>query len=100
MRVAALVLTALLTAVAAAGGSASTAAAGEPVAARAGDAVVLSLDSAGRRALRGVTVRPVAPATTGRAGLRLPARTVAMAGGVATVELAGALRFRAGRRSA
>jgi len=99
MRLAALVLTALLTAAVAAGGSVSTAAAGEPVGTRAGDAVVLTLDSAGKRALRGLTVRPVAPASSGRAGLRLPAKTVALGGGVATVELAGALRFRAGRRS-
>jgi hypothetical protein len=91
MRLAALVLTAFLTAAAPASADAP---------ARAGDAVVLQLDRAGKRALRGVTVRPVAPATSGRPGLRLPAKTVAVRGGVATVELSGALRFRSGRRGA
>jgi hypothetical protein len=68
------------------------AAAADP--ARPGDAAVLKLKS-----LRGVAVKALAPATRGRAGLRLPARTVTVAGGVGRVELGGALRFRSGRRS-
>ncbi len=86
MRLALLVLTAALA-------IAAPAAAADP--ARTGDAAVLKL-----KPLRGVTVQAVAPATRGRAGLRLPARTVTVAGGVGRVELGGALRFRSGRRTA
>jgi len=69
--------------------------------ARSGDAAVLSLSAAGKRGLkaRGLAVTTVAPASSGAAGLRLPARTVTVPGATAAVELRGALRFRAGRRS-
>ncbi|HEX6024941.1 MAG TPA: HtaA domain-containing protein [Solirubrobacter sp.] len=86
MRVALLVLLAVLLV-------APYAAAAEP--ARPSDAAVLTL-----KKLRGVTVGALAPARREGAGFRLPARTVAVGGGVGRVELGGALRFRSGRRSA
>ncbi len=60
-----------------------------PALAADGDSAVLNISKAGKHGLRGVTV----------SGLRLPVRTVAVSGGVGTVELGGTLRFRAGRRS-
>src|SRR5262245_29245160 len=68
-----------------------------PAEARAADAVVLSIKS--RSALRGVTIQPVAPAASDRTAVRLPVKAMTAARGVGTVELGGALRFRAGRRS-